>query len=69
MTEEDEEDVIKLTEYRDTNDLTKQEHALKPDPLRDDLCRRHKEANDLILVASRMIAPSVEGADWEAGYR
>jgi hypothetical protein len=69
MTEDDETDVINLTEYRDPQDATKQQQAVRPDALRDDLCKRHKEANDMILVVARLIAPVIEGSDYAAGYR
>ena len=57
MTEDDEE---RLKDPGDAMD--------RPDALREELQRRHEQACDRILMASRLVAPVIE-EDWVLGYK
>ncbi|CAM9150859.1 unnamed protein product, partial [Ectocarpus fasciculatus] len=64
MTEEDEE---KANDHQ-----TDEEVALtdQVDALKEELTKRHDQANELIFTAARMIAPILEdGEDWILGYK
>merc|ERR1719230_2004840 len=43
--------------------------AARPDGLRQELRRRKKEAKDYILIAARLIAPTLDRKDWAAGFK
>jgi len=66
MTEEEEERLAEGKQPESVDDVL----ADRVDTLRDELRKRHDEANEHLLTSARLIAPVIDDEeDWEAGYK